>query len=330
MDFIRTVFIWTVALLMAGLLALLVYVGGWLLALRYAEQGVQSVLGSSLGAQVTYVQPQWQPRWREVAVQLPRVQVVWQGDGPLRAFEANNVMLVTGFFRRDAWRLELPPTWQLTLANGQTLQGQSADGVVGWQADGTLHLKAQRLALPEMGLDLTKLAVALENGPLARVQLASRSGGFRLGGELTLPQPLLAKVLAMWANQPRMGLGAVLQTAWQQLPAGAQLQLKGVNFQSSDAVQGAVDGSLTKQPDGRATGSLLMSANSVSQLLAWLNFSGVVQPRSILEQMAWEKFARGLASPGLRLESSAQGLLVNGLAVGPLPNLGTILARISL
>lgn len=328
MDFIRTLFIWVVALLMAGLLALLVSVAGWWLALRYAEQGVQHVLGNSMGAQVTYAQPQWQPRWREVAVQLPRVQVVWQGSGPLRAFEANNVMLVTGFFRRDAWRLELPPTWQLTLANGQTLQGQSTGAVVGWQANGTLRLQAERLVLPDVGLDLTKLAVAIENGPLARVQLASRSGGFRLGGELTLPQPLLAKVLATWANQPRMGLGAVLQTAWQHLPAGGQLQLKGVNFQSSDTVQGALDGTLTKQPDGRATGRLLMSANSVPQLLAWLNFSNVVQPRSILEQMAWEKFARGLASPGLRLETSAQGLLVNGLAVGPLPQLDAVLGRI--
>jgi hypothetical protein len=328
MDFIRTFFIWTVALLMAGLLALLVYVAGWWLALRYAEQGVQSVLGGSMGAQVTYAQPQWQPRWREVAVQLPRVHVVWQAGGPLRAFEANNVMLVTGFFRRDAWRLELPATWQLTLANGQTLQGQSTSGVVGWQADGTLRVQAARLALPEVGLDLTKLAVALGNGPQARVQLASRSGSFRLGGELTLPQPLLAKVLTLWANQPGMGLGAVLQAAWQQLPAGGQVQLTGVNFQSSDTVQGALDGRLTKQADGRATGSLLMSANRVPQLLAWLNFSGVVQPRSILEQMAWEKFARGLASPGVRLETSAQGLLVNGLAVGPLPDVGAILGRI--
>jgi hypothetical protein len=300
---------------------------------------MKGAVGDGLHAEVDYGQPVWVPDFRQVAMRLPDFRLV-MASGPIRELRTAQVTLETGFLVRDRWTLKLPPQVEVQLANGKTLLVGTDNGELVWlAASQTLSLRAASLKLMNLtGGTLAQISeVMVERRPTdngVRLNLASRPqwDGVEalLSGQVVLPEAALARVVEMFGTDRLPGMRQVLGVIAESLRAhGGTLELQDVSFKRG-SVDGGVYGTLNVLPDGRLLGNLAVSAATPQRLEGWLQKAGVVNPRSLPEQIGWRRLQGSLEaeSPTARLEVLQDSLSINGQPVGPIPRAQAVVDRL--
>lgn len=328
-----------IALLLAAVLAAVAYAGFWWFSLAYNAKEMKGSVEQALGGTLSYGEPQWLPEWMAVHVKWPDARLVL-ASGPIREIEAGYLGMISGFLSKDRWTLELPPEFQVHMANGSTLVLQTRGGqIVLLEAPSRIAFRADELTV--MNSQREVLAhindVMVERSPTSegvKLNLASRphwdGEEALLSGQLVLPTDVAASFLASFGEGGVPRLGDVLRNLAFQLSAkGGTAVLDNISFRSGN-VSGAVYGTLRVVNRGDFAGSLAITADSPSRLMAWIERAGVVNARNVPERLGWMDMRDRLEKGGtaLRVEVTPQGLLLNGAAVGPIPKVHDVLTRL--
>lgn len=327
------------ALLLAGLLAVMAYGIFWLVSLDYTTTQMKTAVREAIGADMTYGTPQWVPDTGHVTMDLPAVKLA-MADGPVREVRANNLRLLSSFLMRDRWTMQLPQRVEVLLANGKTLLLETEKGEVSWLRDGgQLTLRAEKVALLALdGRSLLELDdVVMERRASdrdVRLNLASRpkmqGGTGVVSGQVTMPPAVFATVVNSFGSDTLPTLGHVLGLIAEGLRSGGMLKLENISFKMPSGVSGALYGQLSVLADGRATGTLVLTSDSVRRTYDWVQRAGLMVARNAPEERGAARFVNGLerARGTARMENMQATLMLNGEPVGALPVLSDVVNRL--
>lgn|GEM_PF-5533331 len=327
------------ALLLAVLLAVVAYMGFWWACLYYTTSQMKGQIERVLNADVFYGTPVWVPDLAQVNMDLPSLTLVMK-SGPIKELHASHVHLLAGFLNRDRWTLALPAQVEVKLAGGKSLLLQTSGGSVNWVKDSNLlSLSADSLALLNMqGQEILRVSdVALERSigqSGVDLNLASRPQWHGqpavLSGRVQMPDAAFAAILPLLGGDKLPALGQIINAVAGALQAhGGELVLQDVSFKGGDVSCG-VFGHVGVLADGRMSGELAVSADSLQRLEGWLKRSGAIVPRSVDESLGWDRFINDANSrlPTARLSMMQATLLLNGYPVGALPDVATVVRNL--
>lgn len=329
------------SVILAFMFAVAAYAGFWWLSLTYSAKEMRGVVEKALEAQsLSYGEAIWVPDWSAVAVRLPDAKLVFT-QGPVREVRMPYVVLVSEFFSRSGWRLQLPPQMDVRLAGGKMLKVESVGAELAWLAEGgQLSYRADDVRVldgSERALvqvrDVMVERRATDTG--IRVNLASRpemdgEEGV-LSGQLILPEQVLVPLIeAVVGGSGAPQLQRVALTLVDFLrTTGEMAQFENVSFKHR-GLSFAVYGNLKVAPKGEFAGELVLAADNRERLLGWVEQARVVAPRTLPESIGWRDAQQSLmkGQPVMRVAVIPDALVLNGMPVGEIPLVKDVVSRI--